>query len=309
MRPTNQIIPEETIQPFHRTIDYLALMKPELTGLSVLTTLCGYYLASAGSFSVSRFILVAVSTLLVGGGLGALNQYIERHYDALMRRTEKRPLPAGRMLPAQAIWFGVIILVSGIALMTISVNILSGLLASLISFTYLFLYTPLKRVTIWSTLVGAIPGALPPVMGWAAAGGDISIGAWALFAILFLWQMPHFYSLAWMYRRDYARAGFEMLTVGDENALQTGRQVMFYTLALIPVSVTLSIAGVTGWVYSMLAVVLGVAFASYSYLVFRHSGASRNSSIPKVNQYSRQLFFASLVYLPALMTMMIVDKK
>jgi protoheme IX farnesyltransferase len=284
-------------------------MKPELTGLSVLTTLCGYYLGSEGSFSVSRFVMVALSTLLVGGGLGALNQYLERHYDALMRRTEKRPLPDGRLLPSEALWFGVIILVAGIGLMTIAVNILSGVLASLIACSYLFLYTPLKRVTTWSTLVGAVPGALPPVMGWAAARGEISAGGWALFAILFLWQMPHFYSLAWMYRKDYARAGFEMLTVNDEGALQTGRQIMLCTLVLIPVSVTLSIAGVTGWMYSLLAVLLGGAFASYSYLMFRHSGASKNSSIVKVNHYSRQLFFASLLYLPALMTMMIVDKK
>lgn len=294
---------------FRRVYYFIVLMKPELTGLSVLTTLCGYYLSLSGNFDIARFSLVALATLLIGGGLGALNQYSERHYDALMKRTEKRPLPDGRLKPSEALWFGIIILVAGIGLMIVSTNYLSGLLALLISCTYLFLYTPLKRITVWSTLIGGIPGALPPLMGWAAGKGELTLGGWVLFAILFLWQMPHFYALAWMYRKDYARAGFEMLTVNDDNAAQTSRQIMFYSLILIPVSISLSLSGVTGWKYSIVAFLLGLVYAMYSYFMFRFSGASQNSSSLKVNHYSRQLFFASLWYLPALMIVMIADKQ
>lgn len=296
------------VKPTVNVLDFAILMKPELTGLSVVTTLCGFYLASLGTFDLFLFVLTAVGTTLVGGGLGALNQYIERHYDAMMKRTERRPLPAARLLPEQAFWFGLITLLSGVTILFVSVNFLTGTLALITSGTYLFLYTPLKRITSWSTVVGGIPGALPPMMGWAAARGELSSGAWVLFAILFFWQMPHFYALAWMYRKDYARAGFKMLTVNDDDASRTSRHILWCCLALLPASLTLTIIGITGWKYSLFALLFGAIFLLYAFLFLRFSGISKNYSVAKVNLYSRQLFFASLWYLPALMIVMVADK-
>lgn len=289
-----------------RLLDYAELMKPELTGLSVLTTLCGFYLASEGSFDYPRFFWTGLGTLLVGGGLGALNQYIERHYDAMMKRTERRPLPGGRISPTQAFWFGIWCLVIGIGVLLYFTDMLTSLLAGVIIVTYLFLYTPLKRLTRWSTVIGGIPGALPPVMGWTAAGGELNSGAWILFAILFLWQLPHFYALAWLYRKDYARAGFQMLTVSDEDASHTSRHVFWCIVGLIPASIVLTFVGVTGWKYSLVALVVGLLFLVYAVLLVRFSGY--HFSAIKVNHYSRQLFFASLWYLPVLMISMVVDK-
>jgi protoheme IX farnesyltransferase len=289
-----------------RLLDYATLMKPELTGLSVLTTLCGFFLASDDGFRYGLFFWTALGTLLVGGGLGALNQYVERHYDAMMRRTERRPLPAGRLSPVQALWFGVGCLVCGVGILLAATNTLTALLAVVIIATYLFLYTPLKRLTRWSTVIGGIPGALPPVMGWTAAGGDLDSGALILFSILFLWQLPHFYALAWMYRKDYARAGFRMLTVEDEDASKTSRHVFWSIVGLVPVSIVLTLVGVTGWKYALVAFLLGVPFLIYAMLFLKFSGY--HFSAAKVNYYSRQLFFASLWYLPVLMFSMIIDK-
>jgi protoheme IX farnesyltransferase len=281
-------------------------MKPELTGLSVLTTLCGFYLAAEGSFDYLKFLSTALGTLLVGGGLGALNQYLERHYDAMMKRTEGRPLPAGRLYPKQAWLFGIGCLAGGVCVLLLTAGMFTALLAAVIIVTYLFLYTPLKRYTRWSTVIGGIPGALPPVMGWTAAGGELTSGAWILFAILFLWQLPHFYALAWLYRKDYARAGFQMLTVHDEDASQTSRHVFWCIVGLIPVSIILTLVGVTGWKYSLVALIVGLFFLVYGALFLRFSGYQ--FSAVKVNYYSRQLFFASLWYLPVLMIGMVVDK-
>jgi protoheme IX farnesyltransferase len=283
-------------------------MKPELTGLSVLTSLCGFYLGTVGEFDYVRFSVTALGTLFVGGGLGALNQYIERSFDALMKRTERRPLPTGRLKPHEALWFGVGSLVGGVGLLLAMTNILTVVLAGVVIVTYLFVYTPLKRITRWSTVVGGIPGALPPVMGWTAASGELVTGSWILFAILFLWQLPHFYALAWMYRKDYARAGFRMLTVEDEDASLTSRHIFWCILGLIPVSIALTLVGITGWGYSIVALLLGFLFLSYGFLFLRFSGASHQFSIAKANQHSRQLFFASLWYLPVLMIGAVADK-
>ncbi|MCI0705901.1 MAG: heme o synthase [Ignavibacteriae bacterium] len=283
-------------------------MKPELTGLSVLTTLCGYYLATDGVFDVSRFLLVALGTMLVGGGLGALNQYIERHYDALMKRTERRPLPSGRMEPGTAFWFGTVILIAGIVIMFVYGNIVSGIIAATISAVYLFLYTPLKRITSWSTIIGGIPGALPPVMGWTAAGGELSAAAWILFAILFFWQIPHFYALAWMYRKDYARAGFAMLAVKDQLGTRLSLETVLYIVVLIVSSLGLYTVGVAGMQYVLAALVSGALFLVYGVLFFRFSGKAAEESMVKINQVSRRLFFASLWYLPVLMIFMVIDK-
>ncbi len=291
-----------------RLLDYIELMKPELTGLSVLTTLCGYYLASTGAFDIARFLHVALGTLLVGGGAGALNQFIERDYDAMMKRTERRPLPSGRLHPLEALLFGTTIALAGIAELTLFANPLTGFLAALTFATYLFLYTPMKRISPISTLIGGIPGALPPMMGWTAVRNEVTVEAWALFAILFCWQMPHFFSLAWMYRKDYARAGFRILTVSDEHCAKTSVQILFYCLALIPASLAPSFVGLTGAASTFGALILGGGFLAFSVLLMRHTRETTADAAMRVNASSRHLFFASLLYLPALMLLMSFDK-
>jgi protoheme IX farnesyltransferase len=291
-----------------RVLDYIELMKPELTGLSTLTTVCGYYLASTGGFDVARFFHVSVGTLLVGGGAGALNQFVERDFDALMKRTERRPLPSGRILPIEALLFGIGLTVVGILQLTIFANALTGFLAALTFATYLFFYTPMKRITPLSTVIGGIPGAIPPMMGWTAVRGEITVEAWILFAILFCWQMPHFYSLAWMYRKDYARAGYRVLTVSDTQGTKTSRQILFYCLALIPVSLAPAYVGLTGTVSSVGAVLLGAGFLTCSLLLAHHTRHDTSEALVRVNATSRQMFFASLLYLPALMLLMSLDK-
>jgi protoheme IX farnesyltransferase len=299
-------------QPFIRTrsrlMDYTELMKPELTFLSVLSTVCGFYLGIRGSFDIWLFVNTVIGTGLLGGGLGALNQYIERKYDAMMRRTERRPLPAGRLLPPEVLTFGIILSLAGILELTFFTNYLTGYLACLTFISYIFFYTPLKRVTPYSTIIGAIPGALPPMIGWAAARGTITIEAWVLFAILFCWQMPHFLSLAWMYRRDYARAGYRLLTVTDPTGKRSNRQILFFTLALIPVSILTTILGLTGIYYLIAAVVLGLGFLYFGILLNMYSKESASEPAAKINVLSRRLFFASLIYLPLLMILMSADK-
>lgn len=291
-----------------RLFSFVELMKPELTGLSVLTALCGFYLASRGSFDSLLFVWTGLGTLLVGGGAGALNQYLERDYDALMRRTERRPLPSGRLNATEVLWFGIGIALSGIILLSFAANLLTGFLGALTITTYLFLYTPLKRITPLSTLVGGIPGALPPMMGWVAARNEVGLPAFILFAILFLWQIPHFHSLAWIYKKDYARAGFSMLTVLDDDGSRTSRQILICCGALLPVSLGLTLAGITGSVYFVGAVFLGVAFLVHGILFAKFSGEDGGVALARSNLYSRRMFSASLLYLPGLMILMAIDK-
>jgi len=291
-----------------RAFDYLLLTKPELTMLSVLTALCGFYLGTLGAFDYWRFFHVALGTTLVGGGAGALNQFVERRYDALMKRTERRPLPAGRLRPIEGLIFGSVMSILGIVDLCLFTNNLTGILAAVTFSTYIFLYTPLKRITPYSTLIGAIPGALPPVLGWAAARNDVNLGAAVLFAIVFCWQMPHFLSLAWMYRRDYARAGFKILTVGDPDGKRTSREIVAYSIALVPVSLLPASAGMTGLASMAGAVGLSLAFLFMSVMLVRHAGNPQTIMGEKFNSYSRQLFFASLVYLPSLLLLIALDK-
>lgn len=290
-----------------KVLDFIELMKPELTGLSVLTALCGFYLATEGPMDVFIFLWTALGTVMVGGGAGALNQYMERGYDSLMKRTERRPLPSGRLSPVTVLAFGIMLSLGGITLL-LTVNFLTALLGSVTLLSYLFLYTPLKRITHYSTLIGAIPGALPPVMGWSAAGKGIDEGAILLFAILFFWQMPHFLSLAWMYRKDYARAEYKMLSVIDTDGSRTGHHCLFHSLALLPASIGLTIAGITGYAYLGLAVFLGFAFILYSLSFARSSKKMDDPHRSRLTLSSRKLFFASLVYLPVLMIGMVIDK-
>jgi protoheme IX farnesyltransferase len=281
-----------------RLADYVTLTKPELTFLSVITALGGYFLGADGTLSLATLLHVLVGTMLLGGGVGALNQFIEREHDAKMRRTENRPLPAGRLAPSEALLFGTALSVAGLIELALFTNLLTGFLAFLTLATYLFLYTPLKRITWTSTIVGGIPGALPPMMGWTAARNEITVEAWILFGILFCWQMPHFFSLAWMYRRDYERAGYPMLTVIDAQGKRTSVQILIYCVGLIPLSLLLTLSGVLGWVYGAGALITGGAYLYYGIELQR----------TRANSSARRMFFVSLLYLPALLAFMLVDK-
>ena len=241
-----------------RFADFCELIKARLTAMVLVTTLAGFYLGWAGAMDWRRLGCALFGTWLVASGSAALNELIERRTDAAMHRTRNRPLPSGRMRPDTALLIGFALAVAGLACLYFLVNLLAATLAALTMATYLFAYTPLKRRTTLNTLVGAIPGALPPMIGWAAARGTLDKGAWALFAILFCWQMPHFLAIAWLYREDYARAGFVMLPNVDETGEITGRQATNYALTLLLVSLVPGILGMAGRGYFAGAFVLGV---------------------------------------------------
>ena len=281
--------------------DYWTLTKPEVNFLIVITTLAGFYMSLPLGSMPSRFPLLfntLVGTLLVASGTGTLNQYIERHLDAQMRRTARRPLPAERIVPSNALWFGVLLSLAGGLYLAVLVNFLSSLLAMLTLSTYLLLYTPLKRKTPLCTLVGAFPGAAPPLIGWVGARGSLSAEAWILYAILFLWQFPHFMAIAWMYREDYARAGYLTLPRGKSQGCFMAWQTLVFSLALIPVSVVPAFLQRSGFVYFIGALVLSSGFFYYAaQLAFSRS-----------NTMARRLLLASIVYLPLAYGLMVLGK-
>jgi protoheme IX farnesyltransferase len=241
----------------------------------------------------------AAGTLLVAGGTGALNQFIERFFDAKMRRTARRPLASGRIDASHAFWFGIGLSLAGTVYLVLAVNALASLLAAITLLTYLFVYTPLKRKTPLCTLVGALPGAVPPLIGWAAARGRLEPEAWALYAIVFLWQFPHFMAIAWMYREDYARAGYLVLPLGEARDRFVLLQSVAVSLALVPISLSPMIANKSGLTYSVGALILGSIFCYYSgCFALRRSNAA-----------ARQLLAASIIYLPVLFILMMLNKK
>jgi heme o synthase len=278
--------------------DYLVLTKPELTLLSVVTALGGAYLAGGGTLSYLTLLHTFLGTLFVGGGAGALNQYFERDLDIQMRRTENRPLPSGRIPQGHALLFGVILSVAGIFQLLLFTHALAAFLAMVTLVTYLFLYTPLKRVTPFATVLGGIPGALPPLIGWTAVTGELSMGAWSLFFILFFWQMPHFLALGWMYRKDYARAKYRLLTVVDPSGDATSRQILIYCIALLPAAVMPTMVGVLGITYFVGAAILTSAFLWLAIRLYKD----------RSNVNAKRLFFGSLLYLSVLVGLMIVDR-
>ena len=278
--------------------DLCELVKARLTSLVLVTTLAGFYLGWNGPMDYGRLFNAMLGTALVAAGAGALNQLLERGPDSLMHRTRERPLPARRMKPDTALLLGFGLAAGGLLYLFFLVNTLSSALAALTMASYVFVYTPLKRVTSLNTLVGAVPGALPPVIGWAAARGSVGVEAGALFAILFCWQMPHFLAIAWMYREDYARGGFVMLTHQDEHGAATGRQAVNYSFALLLVSLTPSLLGMAGRGYFVGAFVLG---AGMVYCAARMQLAPAHAR-------ARQLFFASIIYLPLLLALLALDK-
>jgi protoheme IX farnesyltransferase len=278
--------------------DYLELSKPRITVMVVLTTLVGYVLGARGRIAAPHLAVTLAGTALVAAGASALNMLLEWRIDARMLRTRARPLPSGRLRPGEALGYGLALTSTGLAALAWGAGALAALVALVTWATYLFVYTPLKPKTSLSTVVGAFPGALPPVIGWAAARGALEPGAFVLFAILFLWQIPHFLAIAWIYRDDYARGGLPMLPVLDPDGRITGRQAVANSLALLVVSLTPTAAGLAGATYLLAAVALGLGFSA----VAVWAAAART---PRV---ARFLFLASLVYLPALCAFLMGDR-
>jgi protoheme IX farnesyltransferase len=279
--------------------DYWALTKPEVNFLIVITTFAGFYLGSGTGwhdFPFGRAINAVLGTLLVASGTGTLNQYIERRFDAQMRRTARRPLAAGRLKPSAVLWFGIALSVLGSVYLAAAVNLLASLLAIATLLSYLFFYTPLKRKTPLCTLVGAFPGAMPPLIGWAAAWGKLPFEAWILYAVLFLWQFPHFMAIAWMYREDYSRAGYLVLPHDDSvRARWVNLQTVLPLLALVPLSLLPGLMGEAKF-YFIGALLLGAGFAFYAaQFVFHRS-----------NSAARRLLAASIIYLPSLFVVMLL---
>lgn len=273
------------------------LSKPRITQLVVLTAAAGFYLGSRGPFRFGIFLATLAGTALVAAGTNAMNMIRERDIDARMRRTRSRPLPAGRVSPRAAMLFAVAAASLGLAILTWWVNLLTAGLAALTLASYVWAYTSLKRRSTLNTLVGAVPGALPVLGGWTGAGGSLDPAAWALFWTLFLWQLPHFLSLAWIYREDYRTAQLQMLSVEDADGRRTARMAVLYAVALVPVSLLPSLLGVTHAVYFAGALILGLGYASASLLMLRDP-----------NRKAWWVFVASIVYLPALLTLAVLDK-
>jgi heme o synthase len=264
----------------------------------LLTAAAGFYLGSADGVRLVLLIHTLIGTALVAGGTNAFNQWRERDVDARMQRTRGRPLPSGRVRPGAAAAFAGAISVGGVTYLAVLVNALTAGLAALTLVSYVGLYTPLKRRTSLNTLIGAIPGALPIVGGWTAAGGRLGAAVFALFWILFLWQLPHFLALAWIYREDYRRGGLAMLSVEDTDGSRTARMALLYAAALLPVSLLPSLLGLTGALYFFGALVLGVAYAAITAPLLRETTA----------RAAWRVFFVSIIYLPALLTLMVLDK-
>ena len=278
--------------------DYVTLAKPRLNLLVIATTLAGYYMASPRGAGWGLLLHTLVGTALVASGASAFNQLLEIESDGLMRRTRARPLPSGRMAPARARLFAMVLSLAGLAELVIFVNPLAAGVALATLLTYTVFYTPLKKRSSLATVVGGVPGALPPMIGWAAVRQNLSIEAWILFGIVFLWQMPHFLAIAWMYREDYRRAGFPLLPIVEPDGASTGRQAVIYAAALVPLSLAPTAAGMSGLLYIAGAAVMSTGFFA---LAVRFAWTR---STPD----ARKLFFGSIMYLPLLWILMVVNR-
>ncbi len=284
-----------------RSADFVALAKPRLNVLVVASTLAGYAMAApliGEALGPLRLLMTLVGTGLVAGGASAFNQVMERDYDALMRRTRMRPMADQRLQPLEGFAFAAAMSVTGLLILAAFTNTLAAGVALATLLSYVVFYTPLKRRTSFATVVGAIPGALPPMIGWTAARGELSAEAWMLVGIVFLWQLPHFLAIAWIYREDYARAGFQMLPVIEPDGRSTGRQAVIYAAALLPLSLAPTLVQVAGAIYFAGALLLGLAFIWLSYRF------ARTRSVTD----ARRVFFWSILYLPLIWILMIADK-
>lgn len=281
-----------------RLLAYLELTKPRITFLIVLTSAAGFCLGAQARVDYLTLLHAMCGIALLSSGIAALNQYMERELDGRMRRTQMRPLPTGKLSPNEALLFGLGLTAAAEVYLALATNPLTALLGLTVIAGYLLCYTPLKTRSTLSTFVGAFPGAMPPLIGWTAASGHMTTGAWVLFAILFLWQFPHFLAIAWMYREDYERAGIVMLPVVEPDGRVTGQQIVAYTLMLLPVSLLPTLVGISGKVYLFGALVLGLLFL-YS---------SLRAAFSKSRQQARRLLLASVLYLPLLFVLMVLNQ-
>jgi heme o synthase len=298
MKAATTVLPEVSPLARVRWADYVALAKPRVSIMVLLTVATGYLLGTAGAPDWAALVHTLVGTALVAAGASAWNQVLERDTDTLMRRTEGRPLPSGRLQPAEVAVLGTALAVGGVAYLAAALGQpVAALVAGVTFLGYVGLYTPLKRKTSLNTLVGAVPGALPPVIGWAAARGSLGVEGLALFLILFLWQVPHFLAIAWIYRDEYGRAGLCMLPVMDRGGSMTGRQMVGYCLALVPASLTPLVCGRAGLLYLGGALLLGVGFLTFALAFLQRPSLRR----------ARGVLRASLVYLPLLLSLLLLD--
>lgn len=297
MKAATTVCTDEPVLSRSRAADYLELTKPRISVMVLITVAAGAILGAGSTLGWPVLCHTLLGTALVAAGASALNQLFERESDGLMRRTENRPLPAGRLQPWEVLFVGSLLGLAGVVYLLLTVPPLAALIAACTFLSYVFIYTPLKRVTSLNTLIGAIPGALPPVIGWAAVRGSIDLEIGALFLIMFLWQVPHFLAIAWIYRDDYARAGLCMLPVLDEAGGMTGRQMVGYCLALIAASLMPLVQGRAGLVYLLGATILGLVFLTTA-VVFARQRSVGNA---------RSVLRASLVYLPVLLALLLLD--
>jgi protoheme IX farnesyltransferase len=277
---------------------YVALTKPDVSFLVLMTTAAGYYMGVRGPVNWLHMVHVVFATMLIAAGTAALNHYIERESDRYMRRTASRPLPSGVLRPREALTFGIILSVAGAVDLFFTAGWLAWALGVATSLSYLLAYTPLKKRTVWATFVGAFPGAIPPMIGWVAATGSLDRGAWLLFAILFLWQFPHFHAISWMYREDYARAGILMLPVVDREGTRTFRQIILFAGALVAVSLLPALLGLAGVLYFFGALVISTALVQVCLW----------AASTKTNVRAKWLMHATVLHIPLLLGLMIYDK-
>jgi len=297
-RPT-EVVVEVMARDWRRVAtDLFVLTKPRVVLMVLVTTLVGFYVGSHGAIDYVRVINLLVGTMLAAGGTLALNQYLERDVDALMERTRMRPLPDGRLEPLEALIFGALVTVAGVGYVAVTVGPLAALVTAVTAVLYLFAYTPLKVRSSFCMIVGAVPGALPPVTGWVAARGELGLGAWILFGILFLWQLPHTLAIARLYRDDYARAGVQVLPVVDQDGGSTERHIVLGCLALLAVGLLPTLSGLAGVVYFAGALLLGLIFLGCGVLQALAPSAAA----------ARRVLFASLLYLPALLVLLALDR-
>jgi protoheme IX farnesyltransferase len=277
---------------------YIALTKPEVSLLVLMTTGAGFYMGARGPMPWLHMLHVIFGTMMIAAGTAALNHYIERESDRFMRRTASRPLPTGQLTPAEALRFGLVLALAGAVDLYYSAGPVACLLGVFTSLSYLLAYTPLKKRTVWATFIGAIPGAIPPMIGWTAATGKLGTGAWLLFAILFLWQFPHFHAISWMYREDYARAGILMLPVVDKDGTRTFRQIVLYAASLVAVSLLPAIMGFAGMLYFFGALVTCTGLVQVCLW----------AASAKTNTRAKWLMHATVLHIPILLGLMMYDK-
>jgi protoheme IX farnesyltransferase len=298
MRATAEISNPSTLATKSRFAVFSELIKARLTFLVLLTAAVGFYMGSGAGLNLALMVHALAGTALLAAGAAALNQLIERDFDARMTRTQDRPLPSGRMQPEVVLLFGGACSVSGLLYLALAVNPLTSVIGAVTLVSYLFVYTPLKRITWMNTIVGAVPGGLPPLMGWTAARGELAAEGWILFAILAFWQIPHFMAIAWLYREEYAKAGFVMLPSLDPEGVRTGSQAISHSAVLLAVSVLPFALGMAGGFYLVCAVVLGVGFLTCA-VMFRRSLTAKSA---------KRLFLASILYLPLNLIILVADR-